>query len=167
MYIVEYIVMIPLAALTSTMGDSIYNYYSQPHRQTGGSFTPYKAGWRPAYQSGRGWMSSLGNFLKPMATNAAKNIGKAVSTVAPVVGKKLVKIGMRSLKDWANQKQLNEAIQSNLRQAASETADEYLDKPPAQTGNGRRRRKRRHTLVAIRQGGAGKKRDCFSKRSRL
>ena len=147
------------------MGDSIYKYYSQPHLQAGGSFTPYKAGWRPAYrsQSGRGWMSSLGSFLKPMATSAAKNIGNAVKTVAPVVGKKLVKIGMRSLKDWANQKQLNEAIQSNLRQAASETADEYLDKAPAQTGNGRRR-KRRHTLVATR----GRKiQDCFSKRPRL
>ena len=47
-----------------------------------------------------------------------------------------MKIGMRSLKDWANQKQLNEAIQANLRQVANETADEYLDKPPpAQTGN--------------------------------
>ena len=72
-----------------------------------------------------------------MATSAAKNIGKAVKTVAPVVGKKLVKIGMRSLKDWANQKQLNEAIQSNLRQAATETADEYLD-APKQPSNGKR-----------------------------
>ena len=163
--------MIPLSVLASSMGDSVYKYYSQPHKQAGGSYTPYKSGWRP-YQSqaGRGFLSSLGSFLKPMATSAAKNIGTAVKTVAPVVGKKLMKIGMRSLKDWAQQKQLNEAIQANLRQAATETADEYLDKPPppaAQTGNGRRRRKRRHTLVAIRQGGAGRKRDCFSKRPRL
>ena len=157
--------MIPLSTLATSMGDSIYKYYSQPHKQTGGSFTPYKAGWRPYQsQSGHGFLSSLGSFLKPMATSAAKNIGNAVKTVAPVVGKKLVKIGMRSLKDWAGQKQLNEAIQANLRQAASETADEYLDKPPpAQTGNGRRR-KRRHTLVATR---CRKIQDCFSKRPRL
>ena len=141
--------------------DSLFDYYSKPHRQSGGMMM-YKAGWKP-YESGRqqtgnGFLSSLGSFLKPMATNAAKNIGKAVKTVAPVVGKKLVKIGMRSLKDWANQKQLNEAIQSNLKQVASETADDYLDKlGDAQTGNGRRKRKR--ILVA--------KRDIFSKRPRI
>jgi adenylosuccinate synthase len=102
-----------------------------------------------------------------MATSAAKNIGTAVKTVAPVVGKKLMKIGMRSLKDWAQQKQLNEAIQSNLRQVANETADDYLEpQPAAQAGNGRRRRKRRHTLVAVR-GRKTQIRDCFSKRPRL
>jgi len=143
--------------------DLLYDYYSKPHKQSGG-MKMYKAGWKPnesGRQTGNGFLSSLGSFLKPMATNAAKNIGKAVKTVAPVVGKKLVKIGMRSLKDWANQKQLNEAIQSNLRQAATETADEYLEKPadaPAQTGNGRRR-KRKRILVA--------KRDIFSKRPRI
>ena len=156
--------MIPLSVLASSMGDSVYKYYSQPHKQAGGSYTPYKSGWRPYQsQSGRGFLSSLGSFLKPMATSAAKNIGTAVKTVAPVVGKKLMKIGMRSLKDWASQKQLNEAIQPNLRQVANETADDYLEPPPAQSGNGRRR-KRRHTLVATR----GRKiQDCFSKRPRL
>ena len=70
--------MIPLSALAAAapfMGDSVYKYYSQSHRQpqSGGLITPYKAGWRP-YQSqqGRGWLSSLGSFLKPMATSAAK-----------------------------------------------------------------------------------------------
>ena len=118
--------------------DSLFDYYSKPHKQSG-EMMMYKAGGKP-YESGRQtgneFLSSLGSFLKPMATNAAKNIGKAVKTVAPVVGKKLVNIGMQSLKDWANQKQLNEATQSNLRQAATETADEYLDKQPEpQTGN--------------------------------
>ena len=73
-----------------------------------------------------------------------KNIETAVKTVAPVVGKKLVKIGMRSLKDWANQKQLNEAIQSNIRQAATETADEYLD------AHLKQERVRKRVLVAVR-----------------
>ena len=145
------------------MAEGIGKYYSQGH-QSGGSFTTYKSGWRP-YQSqnGRGFLSSLGSWLKPMASTAAKNIGRAVKTVAPVVGKKLMKIGMRSLKDWANQKQLNEAIQANLRQTAAETADQYLDTGevgggPPQTGSGRRRRRKR---------AAPPRRDCFSKRPRL
>jgi hypothetical protein len=153
----------PFVAMAEGMG----KYYSQPHQpQAGGSFTTYKSGWRP-YQSqnGRGFLSSLGSWLKPMASTAAKNIGRAVKTVAPVVGKKLMKIGMRSLKDWANQKQLNEAIQANLRQTAAETADQYLDTgevgggpPEKQTGSGRRRRRKR---------AAPPRRDCFSKRPRL
>ena len=113
------------------MTDLIFDYYSKPQRvQWGGSLQIYRSGWRPyarSQQDGFNFLHSLGSFLKPMATSAAKNVRKAVKTVAPVVGKKLVKIGMRSLKDWANQKQLNEAIQANLKRAASETADEYLD----------------------------------------
>ena len=129
--------------------DIISDYYSKSHQR--GGLLVYKSGWRPyghvpvTRQAGNGFLTSLGSMLKPMATSAAKNIGKAVKTVAPVVGKKLLKIGMRSLKDWASQRQLDDAIQSNLRRAATETADEYLGDQPQpihpQSGNGRRRKK--------------------------
>ena len=117
------------------MSDSIYDFYSHPQQQRGGLMV-YKAAWRPfgssppsdsaVQQVGNGFLSSLGSFLKPLAISGTKTVGKAIKTVAPVVGKKLMKIGMRILKDYANQRNLNDAIQANLRQPAAETANDYL-----------------------------------------
>ena len=140
------------------MGDRIFDYYLRSRvQQYGGNMVIYKAGWKPHYQqqggSGpHGFLSSLSSFLKPLASSAAKNVGRAVKS-GYCGGKKLMKIGMQSLKDWAIQKQLNEAIQANLRSVAAETADEYADGGPPdpsqgaaavarQAGSGRRRRKR-------------------------
>lgn len=141
------------------IADIIADYYSKPHQR--GGLMVYKSGWKPYgstktpyYQEGNGFLTSLGSLLKPMASSAAKNIGKAVKTVAPVVGKKLLKIGMRSLKDWASQRQLDDAIRSNMRRVAGETANEYLEdapgeeldqpqKVPPQSGSGRRRKRKK------------------------
>ena len=121
------------------MTNLLYNYYSTSHppKQQDGGLMIYKAGWKPyrlPSQAGGSFLSVLKSMAKSLTP-----IAKSLKPVAEKVGKKLIKIGVHSLKDWAERKNLNEAIQDNLRQAGIESAnavEQYIDSPQQQEGSG-------------------------------
>ena len=151
----------------------LYQYYSLPrHHSQDGGLMIYKSGWRPyrnlQQQQGGSFLSGLGSFLKSGAQAVGKVAAPLAKTLKPVaakVGKKLIKIGMHTLKDWAQQKNLNDAIQDNLHHAGVETATEveqHLDAPTEeqqQHGSGRKH-KHKMIMTAVPKK-RPRKRDCF------
>ena len=91
-------------------------------------------------------------------------LAKALKPVAAKVGKKLIKIGVHTLKDWVQQKNLNDAIQDNLRHAGVETANEVEQHiNESQTGSGGRNKCKQQPIVttAIPKKRKHHKHDCF------
>ena len=77
---------------------------------------------------------------------AAVPLACALKPVVAKVGKKLIKIGIHTLKDWAQNKSINDAVQENLRCAGIETANEIeqsvdgtppVIEPETQEGSGK------------------------------
>ena len=159
--------------------DLLYGYYSVPRPKTqDGGMLIYRSGWRPYrnknQQGGsflstiKGWFEKAKNYFKPVASN---------------VGKKLINIGVGTLKDWAQEKNLNEAIKDNLHQAGIDAVGDikqHLEKQQIlsdaeavaaagrtiaqsqQAGTGRRF-KRHHNIIqsAIPSKKPCHKHDCF------
>ena len=136
--------------------EQFYNYYSigRSKPQNGGLLI-CKSGWCPyKHQYAGSFLSGLTSALKTTGKVLAP-MAKALKPVAAKVGKKLTKISMNTLKDWAEHKNMNDAIQDNLWCAGIETANEVQEHIDAQEVSGHKRK------MPIKNKKPRCKHDCF------